>query len=236
MHRSLITLCIFLFGFSTAFAQEIEIFIPDEQTNQMDQMPTAAPDDPLAQCFASGDTTACENVKLNSPDSELESFVDGGVPLETFFVQFDPDHDENGRQAREAKPAPKTVALRAIGIHIEFKFDSDVVRKDQIKKLDMIGNALNNPINSSFAFAILGHTDGVGSEIYNCDLSDRRAYKVARELRSRGVIITLVPIGVGEELLKDKDDPENDINRRVSFINLGDYPEQKTHAFQAYCG
>lgn len=242
MRISVFILSIFLSGISALSAQEIEIFIPGENDDQLDGATTDSAFNPLAECLASGEKSACQGITLNPSANNLESFGAGDIFLETFILDLNHEEDAipkqpaQAGQVNNARQTPKKITLTSVGIHIEFNFDSDQVKENQISKLDAFGEALNHPVNASFSFAILGHTDSVGQEFYNCDLSDRRAQTVADELRARGVYVTLLPIGVGEGLHKDKDNPENGVNRRVSFINLGEHQGPEMPKFRSYCG
>lgn len=242
MRISIFILSIFLSGIFALSAQEIEIFIPGENEENLEGASAGSAFNPLAQCLASGEKSACQGISLNPSENNLESFVAGDIFLETFILDLNDEEDAvpkqppQAGQVNDARQTHKTVTLTSVGIHIEFNFDSDQVKGNQISKLDAFSEALSHPANASFSFAILGHTDSVGREYYNCDLSDRRAQRVADELRARGVHVTLLPIGVGEGLHKDQDNPEHGVNRRVSFINLGEHQGPGVYKLRSYCG
>lgn len=66
-----------------------------------------------------------------------------------------------------------------------------------------------------------GHTDSIGSEAYNQELSQRRAESVVDYLTSRGVSgSNLVPVGLGENFPVANNDTEagRAANRRVDFV------------------
>jgi outer membrane protein OmpA-like peptidoglycan-associated protein len=68
---------------------------------------------------------------------------------------------------------------------------------------------------------IVGHTDSVGPDIYNVDLSERRAQTVFRRLKSLGVdeeILGIVPMGEAQPLLSNSTDTGRARNRRVEFF------------------
>jgi outer membrane protein OmpA-like peptidoglycan-associated protein len=90
-------------------------------------------------------------------------------------------------------------------------------------------------MNAGKLYAIVGHTDGKGSESYNCKLSAKRAATITSALLLSGAKAILQPIGVGEVLLKDVSNPANAQNRRVSFLKLDDNAETVINAFRALC-
>ncbi len=69
-----------------------------------------------------------------------------------------------------------------------FNFDSDQLTPVAYEKLLTIGDILADPkINIQRNIIVEGHTDSIGSAIYNEDLSLRRANSVANQLVSRGI-------------------------------------------------
>ena len=67
---------------------------------------------------------------------------------------------------------------------------------------------------------IEGHTDMVGSQAYDLDLSKRRAEAVAAELRTNGVTIDIETKGMGKKGLEVStgDQIANDANRRAEIV------------------
>lgn len=70
-----------------------------------------------------------------------------------------------------------------------------------------------------------GHTDSIGNDGYNVDLSARRAQAVADALADRGVGASLAVKGYGESqpvaanTIKGKDNPAGrQLNRRVELV------------------
>lgn len=66
-----------------------------------------------------------------------------------------------------------------------------------------------------------GHTDSIGTEAYNQDLSQRRAESVVDYLTSRGISgSNLMPVGLGETSPVARNDTEagRAMNRRVDFV------------------
>ncbi len=82
--------------------------------------------------------------------------------------------------------------------------------------------ALTNPDLKGSTFVVAGHTDAVGSEAYNQDLSERRADSIKRYLVDKYSIPgpDLVTVGYGKTKLKDPNNPTSEVNRRVQVVNM----------------
>lgn len=80
---------------------------------------------------------------------------------------------------------------------IEYDFDSDKLRAVSMEKLDKIYDFL--VLNNNLVVEINSHTDARGSDIYNLDLSQRRAKSCVEYLISKGIASErLIPKGYGE--------------------------------------
>jgi len=107
-----------------------------------------------------------------------------------------------------------------VNIQISFDFDSAALREDQKPKLATLCQVMKTA--DVGVFRIIGHTDASGSASYNESLSLLRAQEVKRFMVSDcGVAATrLEAVGVGEQFLFDKNNPNADANRRVEFQAL----------------
>ena len=96
-----------------------------------------------------------------------------------------------------------------------FDFDSDAVRGEASHNLNVLAESLEKYDNSDLL--IVGHTDDVGTEAYNQDLSERRADAAANYLRSRGVRRSIRTVGRGEDepIVSNATDEGRSKNRRV---------------------
>ncbi len=107
---------------------------------------------------------------------------------------------------------------------ITFETGSAEVPTDQIDTLEVIGAAIEEAVadNPQEVFLIEGHTDAVGSDIYNLELSDRRAESVATILTEYFEIPpeNLVSQGFGEQYLKEQTDGPSQVNRRVAIRRI----------------
>lgn len=79
-----------------------------------------------------------------------------------------------------------------------FDFGLDTIRPDAAGVLDSLAAALTQLAVP--AAEIGGHTDAIGSDEFNQDLSERRAASVVAALQQRGVGAALTPVGYGESV------------------------------------
>ena len=98
---------------------------------------------------------------------------------------------------------------------ILFDFDSDVVRGDAAANLRSLASSLDRYKDSNVL--IVGHTDAVGADTYNQDLSYRRAQSAARYLESRGIEQDVATVGRGERepIATNDSDSGRARNRRI---------------------
>jgi outer membrane protein OmpA-like peptidoglycan-associated protein len=127
------------------------------------------------------------------------------------------------QQARELEQNIPGAIVERVGEGIQitfpsgllFDFDSDAVRGDARRNLSTLADNLERYDETNLL--IVGHTDAVGSDSYNMDLSDRRAEAAARYLRDHGVRRPIQVVGRGERepvASNDSDSGRAD-NRRV---------------------
>jgi outer membrane protein OmpA-like peptidoglycan-associated protein len=111
--------------------------------------------------------------------------------------------------------------LPRLDFSITFGFDSADIEQGSYATLDTLAEALKSNDLASYRFLVNGHTDSKGSDDYNLDLSQRRANSVVQYLVSQHEIDAgrLKAIGFGETTLKDVNDGEAALNRRVEIIN-----------------
>lgn len=117
----------------------------------------------------------------------------------------------------------KVIPVKSAILDIKFEFASDELTGAAQSTLDQLGMALKAPDLASDVFVVEGHTDAVGSDAYNRELSKRRALAVRSYLRVwHGIKPERLAISCkGETELMDPNDPANAVNRRVHIINTG---------------
>jgi OOP family OmpA-OmpF porin len=113
--------------------------------------------------------------------------------------------------------------LAQFTIAVQFDFDSAIIRPDSFRAVGLMADALYHPYLQGYRFLIVGHTDAKGSREYNLRLSERRANAIRDALMNPFDIQPgrLEAVGLGEEQLLNRANPEAAENRRVQLINIG---------------
>jgi outer membrane protein OmpA-like peptidoglycan-associated protein len=109
-----------------------------------------------------------------------------------------------------------------IDLEIQFDYNSADISGNSMPAVQELGKALSNARMRGSTFVVAGHTDSVGSEGYNQDLSERRADTIKRYLTEKYGIngADLVTVGYGESKPKDPNAPMDPANRRVQVVNM----------------
>ena len=109
-----------------------------------------------------------------------------------------------------------------IDLEINFDYNSANISNRSLASVQALGRALSNPELKGATFIVAGHTDAVGSDSYNQDLSERRADSIKRYLIDKFAIAgsDLVTVGYGKTKLKDPANPTSEVNRRVQVVNM----------------
>ena len=147
--------------------------------------------------------------------------------------------EDGARGIGMAQPRPKCIIRReeggrGIGYHpisdvaairVGFDYDSAEILPEAMPALDILGRALTSPRLASSCFQIKGHTDSIGSDSYNDQLSQRRAEAVRQYLATHFDIEPdrLDALGLGKtQPIDDNATPEGrSHNRRVEIVNVG---------------
>ena len=109
-----------------------------------------------------------------------------------------------------------------IDLEIQFDYNSADISKASMPAVQELGKALSNPGLKGSTFVVAGHTDAVGSDAFNQDLSERRADTIKRYLVEKYGLAgsDLVTVGYGKTRLKNPDNPTDAVNRRVQVVNM----------------
>ncbi|MDY7117257.1 OmpA family protein [Halomonas sp. SSL-5] len=121
----------------------------------------------------------------------------------------------------EPEPEPEPVFEPVtLSSDVTFAFDSAELRPGAASELNEVASTLNN--NPEVRVTIAGHTDAVGSNEYNLNLSQERADSVASYLMSQGVAGNRMrTVGYGEErpVATNETDAGRAMNRRVEIMS-----------------
>lgn len=104
-----------------------------------------------------------------------------------------------------------------------FAFGSDEPVPDAASVIDVLAEDVRHDAPGS-EVTVLGHTDAVGSDAYNMDLSRRRAVSVLRALAARGLDparLSVVAIGERQPIGSNDTAEGRARNRRVEFLISG---------------
>ena len=109
-----------------------------------------------------------------------------------------------------------------IDLDIQFDYNSDKITTTSMPSVQALGKALSDANLKGSTFVVAGHTDAIGSDAYNQDLSERRADTIKRYLADKYGIngSDLVTVGYGKTKPKDPNAPMDPINRRVQVVNM----------------
>jgi outer membrane protein OmpA-like peptidoglycan-associated protein len=134
------------------------------------------------------------------------------------------DRSAPQRQPLQIAPATRPAEGPRCAALVLFKFDSTEILEESQALLDEYGRALTSPDLGRFFFYVDGHTDSVGGDTYNDELSRRRAFAVVEYLCGKYQIPRnrLLPRGQGERRpIRSNASPDGrKLNRRVEFIRL----------------
>ena len=121
---------------------------------------------------------------------------------------------ENGTVNEKSSPT--------VNLYVNFAYKSAELEQDARINLDRLAAALKDDRLVDWDFLVGGHTDAVGSDAYNLDLSERRALAVKSYLINvRGIPEQrLIEKGFGEKRLLDPEHPDDGVNRRVQITTL----------------
>jgi len=135
------------------------------------------------------------------------------------FLFSEPNQDDDARSwvQSESKSVTNVAALKIL-----FEFDSTAIQPNSLELISRLAQALIAPQAGSKPILIEGHTDAVGDETYNINLSKQRAQAIKDYLTD---IYSIDPNrlyvdGLGESELFNSDFPKAAINRRVQIKQL----------------
>tara|TARA_Y100001937_G_C7123366_1_gene333732 strand:+ start:1290 stop:1754 length:465 start_codon:yes stop_codon:yes gene_type:complete len=123
---------------------------------------------------------------------------------------------KKSRKVEKPKAKEKEVLKKAFD-NLTFEINKSVIKSSSFDALNDLATYL---IETQKPLKIIGHTDSVGSEASNWQLSTNRANAVKKYLLDKGVISKISALGKGEKRpIATNDTAEGrSKNRRVEFI------------------
>jgi outer membrane protein OmpA-like peptidoglycan-associated protein len=111
----------------------------------------------------------------------------------------------------------------AVSLVVLFDYNSFTLSDEAKQKLAPLAQALKSPEMQGLRFKIEGHTDAVGGDAFNQDLSLRRAEAIKNYLTSQFDVdsASIEVDGKGKQGLADPKHPDSELNRRVRVVRLG---------------
>src|SRR5262245_27534796 len=164
--------------------------------------------------------------KVAGVDARVDGMAKQIADLESRLNQTNAKADLALESLQRMKPEKKLVLNFTEGANFAF---NSVSFSNQVKKdidsflSDLTGYADDS---SSFLFVVAGHSDSVGSESYNYELSRRRAENVAGYLMTERKIdpVRIITVGYGEKapVAENKTEAGRAKNRRVEILAYRD--------------
>jgi outer membrane protein OmpA-like peptidoglycan-associated protein len=177
--------------------------------------------------FAADDATEDQILRALSPKKPLTRSLSAAKPAadpaEGRFVETLRNRTTRSLSSGEREQIASIAKDKPnIDLEITFEYNSANISNKAQPAVEALGKALSNPDLKGSTFVVAGHTDGVGGESYNQDLSERRADSIKKVLVEKfGIAGTdLVTVGYGKSKPKDPAAPLDPSNRRVQVVNM----------------
>ena len=177
-----------------------------------------------------GDTVSADKILKALKPTSMTRGLSVGPQVDTAaqakeanFVQTLRNRKTRSLSAGERTEIAELAATKPkIDLEIRFDYNSAEVSKSSVSAVDELGKALSDPALKGSTFVVAGHTDAVGGESYNQDLSERRADTIKKILTEEFGIngSDLVTVGYGKTKPKDPNAPMDPVNRRVQVVNM----------------
>jgi OOP family OmpA-OmpF porin len=210
------------------------VLCPDDEPEAAPMVEAAPVCDTIAPPGAHQDINGCPY------DTDMDGVYDGidlcqntpeGVTVDRVGCPLDSDGDAVPDYRDLCPGTPKGVLVDQDGCPlpgenilsltgVNFAFDKATLTADAQAILDE-AVVLLKETDDIVEVRVEGHTDSIGSEAYNQDLSQRRAEAVVEYLSAQGVDgNNLIPVGMGENFPVAGNDTEagRAANRRVDFV------------------
>src|SRR3954464_2150693 len=178
-----------------------------------------------ASAAFAGETVSADHIlKALKPNSATRG-LSVGAPVDTAaqakeasFVNTLRNRQTRSLSLGERQEIAELAATKPkIDLEIRFDYNSADISKSSVQAVQELGKALSDASLKGSTFVVAGHTDAVGGEAYNQDLSERRADTIKKYLTEKYGLngSDLVTVGYGKTKPKDANAPMDPANRRV---------------------
>ena len=166
-----------------------------------------------AGAYAAEDA-ARQTVSINTPNPKAEDIEGALFPQEIVALK-----DECAQMEKIGLRCQSVIPKSSLDtIQITFSRGSAVLTDEGKSFLRSVGSALKRKAGVWSSLTIEGHTDITGTDATNRKLSQQRADSVKGFLQTEFGLSNIETVGRGSEKLRDNDNPESGLNRRVEFI------------------
>lgn len=168
---------------------------------------------------ASMNLLAASVLAQSQTDMSVDAFIEALTP-ESQSSQLTRSLGNKGRGLASLSDGAPSIDLA-----VEFEFGSARLTEDAEVLLLRLAEAIRSNKLKAYSFKIAGHTDAVGSEEINFDLSMRRARSVVAFIVEYGEVDPerLIAEAFGESQLLLPDNPNSPRNRRVEVTTLSGF-------------
>lgn len=151
----------------------------------------------ISSCSSKTAQPAVDDQQEAAPAVEEQAQEEAPVQEEVAPVDEEAQAIKNAiEEAAKNKQAEFKLNLEKLVKQSVFEFNSDKIAESNYKSLDIVANFLKD--NSNVSVKVIGHTDNIGTQEYNKDLSQRRAQSVANYFIEKGVDSSKVSVeGLG---------------------------------------
>ena len=163
------------------------------------------------------DAVTGEYFSILNENSEIVLYVDRQGYLfqsQSFYVNV--DSSNSIKKDIYLKPIKKGTSVRLNNIFFEFN-SASLTQNSKTELYKIVGFLSENP---GTKITISGHTDDLGTDDYNQELSEKRAESVYTFLVNHGIApenLTYIGYGESKPLIANRDEESRKINRRIEF-------------------
>jgi len=188
----------------------------------------------VAACSARQAAGPTDTISLAEGAPQEDIVVDAIDQLNAELALVDQRTAEQRAHAHESEMIMHELKLRGAEVHLTkrgvvvnlpdvlFSFDSADLSADALRAIREIAVVAKN--HPKRHLAVEGHTDAIGTVLYNKKLSEKRAHRVAEQLQKEGIPakrLTVFGFGETKPIASNRTDAGRTRNRRVEVIFEG---------------